>query len=357
MEKSVIRQIFDSAQPNSVNLGLGELQFPMPEYLHSHAVKILFDEDIRYTPNAGLINSRQAIATNYKNASPNQVIITNGAQEALYATLKTILNPGDEILLPDPGFSAYASIVKMLGALPKFYLLDERRNFALDNDSLFSQVTPKTKAILINTPGNPSGTALSANELNTIANCCRLNNLFLISDEIYQALYLEKSPPTAYDFYDKTIIISGLSKSHCMTGWRIGWALAPLDLAQQINVTHQYLTTCANYLGQRLCQYAFNDQATQYQRELRAKLRLNYRLFHDIMSNIAINRSDSAPYIFINILQDGFEFAKKMLDYKVIVIPGLAFSQRLTNWIRISYALPEEDLIIGAEILKKNLYR
>lgn len=355
MEKSVIRQIFDSAQANSVNLGLGELQFKMPEYLHSQAVKILFEENIRYTPNAGLLTSRQAIASIYKDAVSDQIVITNGAQEALYASLKTILNPGDEILLPDPGFSAYATIVKMVGAIPKFYILDERRNFSLNNDSLFSQISPKTKAVLINTPGNPTSVALSTNELNVIANCCRLNDLYLISDEIYQALYLEKIPPSAYDFYDKTIIISGLSKSHCMTGWRIGWALAPKETAQRINVTHQYLTTCANYLGQRLCQYAFTDQAKLFQRELRAKLRLNYRLFHDIMSNVPLNRSDSAPYVFINILQDGFEFAKKMLDYKVIVIPGIAFSPRLTNWIRISYALPQEQLIIGAEILKQNL--
>jgi len=355
MEKSIIRQIFDSALPNSVNLGLGELQFSMPEYLHSQAVKILIEENIRYTPNAGLLDSRKAIASQYNNTEYQQVVITNGAQEALYATLKTLLNPGDEIILPDPGFSAYEAIVRSIGAIPKFYNLDERRNFALDNDSLFSQVSPKTKAILINTTGNPTSVALTETELNVISNCCRINDLYLISDEIYRSLYLEKLPPSAFDFYDKSIIISGLSKSHCMTGWRIGWLLAPQDIAQHITVTHQYLTTCANYIGQRLCEYAFTDQATQYQRELRATLRLNYRTFLDIMSNMIITRSDSAPYIFINIHQDGFEFAKKMLDYKVIVIPGVAFSKGLSNWIRVSYALPQEQLIIGAEILKLNI--
>lgn len=355
MKKSIIRQIFDSALPDSVNLGLGELQFPMPEYLHNHAVKVLFEEEIRYTPNAGLINSRNAIAQQYSNVSYEQVVITNGAQEAIYATLKTILNPGDEILLPDPGFSAYEAIVRTLGAVPKFYHLDERRTFALDNDSLFSQVTDKTKAIFINTPGNPTSIALTDIELNVIANCCKINNLYLISDEIYRSLYLEKVSKTALEFYDKTIIISGLSKSHCMTGWRIGWVIAPQEIAQQITVTHQYISTCANYIGQRLCEYAFTEEATQFQRELRVKLRFNYRIFKDTLSNMVLNKSDSAPYIFINIHQDGYEFAKKMLDYKVIVIPGVAFSKRLTNWIRISYALPEEQLIIGAEILKMNV--
>ncbi len=355
MKKSIIRQIFDSAQADSINLGLGELQFPMPEYLHSEAVKVLFEENIRYTPNAGLLNSRHAIAGQYKQASYEQVVITNGAQEALFATFKTLLTPGDEILLPDPGFSAYESIARMLGAVPKFYHLDERRNFALDNDSLFSQITPKTKAILINTPGNPTSIALTENELNVIANCCRINDLYLISDEIYRDLYLEKLANSAWDFYQKTIIISGLSKSHCMTGWRIGWVLAPLEIAQEITVTHQYISTCANYIGQRLCEYAFTDQARQFQRELRAKLRVNYRTLQDILSNTIINRSDSAPYFFINIHKDGFEFAKKMLDYKVIVIPGIAFSKHLTNWIRISFALPEEQLIVGAEILSKYL--
>lgn len=355
MQKSLIRQIFDSAPADSINLGLGELQFPMPEYLHDEAVKILFNEDLRYTPNAGLIPARQVLAKQYHNYSYENIVLTNGAQEALYASLKTILNPGDEILLPDPGFSAYKAIVEMIGATPKFYQLDEKRNFALDNESLYSQVTSKTKAILINTPGNPTSTSLNNNELNVIANCCKMNNLTLISDEIYRNLYLERQAPTAFDSYEKTIIISGLSKSHCMTGWRIGWLAAPKDIAQKITVTHQYLTTCANYMSQRLCQYAFDDKALLYQRELRAKLRLNYRTFCDIMTNIAVNQPDSAPYIFINILQDGFDFAKKLLEYKVIVIPGQAFSSRMKNWIRVSYALPEEQLIIGAEILKQHL--
>ncbi len=353
MEKSIIRQIFDSAPPDSINLGLGELQFPMPEYLHSEAVKILFNENLRYTPNAGLKNSRIAVANQYSGANYQQVVLTNGAQEALYASLKTILNPGDEIILPDPGFSAYQSIVKMLGGVAKYYKLDERHNFSLDKDSLFSQISPKTKAILINSPGNPSSTSLSENELNVIANSCRIHDLYLISDEIYSSLYLEKQAPSAHEIYDKSIIVSGLSKSHCMTGWRIGWVKAPLEIAQEISVTHQYLTTCANYLSQRLCEYAFTQEADLYQRELRAKLRLNYRNFHDIMSNLSPIKSDAAPYIFINILKDGYEFAKKMLEYKVIVIPGIAFSPRLANWIRISYALPQEDLITGAHILKK----
>lgn len=355
MQKSIIRQIFDSALPNSINLGLGELQFPMPEHLHNEAVKILFDENIRYTPNAGLLKSRQAIADQYSGANYKQVVITNGAQEALYATLKTILNPGDEILLPDPGFSAYESIVQSIGAVAKFYHLDERRRFALDNDTIFSQITSKTKAILINTPGNPTSIALTQNELNTLANCCRINDLYLISDEIYRNLYLEIIPPSAWDCYQKTIVISGLSKSHCMTGWRIGWVIAPQELAQSITITHQYISTCANYIGQRLCEYAFNEQATLFQRELRANLRVNYRLFRDILSNLILNKSDSAPYLFINIHQDGLEFAKQMLEYKVIIIPGIAFSKRLTNWIRVSYALPEEQLIIGAEILKTKI--
>jgi len=355
MEKSIIRQIFDSAPPNSINLGLGELQFPMPEYLHNQAVKVLFDENIRYTPNAGLLQSRQAIANQYKDTSFQQVVITNGAQEAIYATLKTILNPGDEIILPDPGFSAYESIVRSLGATPKFYCLDELRNFSLDNDSLFSQVSPKTKAILINSPGNPTSIAFTKTELDVISNCCRVNDLYLISDEIYRDLYLETRPYSANDFYHKTIIISGLSKSHCMTGWRIGWLVAPVEIAQQISVTHQYISTCANYIGQRLCEYAFTDKAKIFQREIRAILRINYRTIRDILSNINPNKSDAGPYLFINIHQDGFEFAKKMLGYKVIVIPGSAFSKRLTNWIRVSYALPEEQLIIGAELLRKNL--
>ncbi|MFA7056876.1 MAG: pyridoxal phosphate-dependent aminotransferase [Candidatus Cloacimonadales bacterium] len=355
MQKSLIRQIFDSALPGSINLGLGELQFPMPEYLHSEAVRILFEEDIRYTPNAGLLKSREAIAKSYHHANPEEVVITNGAQEALYATMKALLQPGDEILLPDPGFSAYASMATMMGVVPKFYKLDEDRNFALCNEALFAQFTPKVKAILVNTPGNPTSTALTELELNTIANFCKINDLYLISDQVYNTLYLETKPKSTIEFYDKTIVISSLSKSHCMTGWRVGWAIANPEITKLITVAHQYISTCANYLGQRLCEYAFNEQGAAFQRELRAILRMNYHIIHGTLTNVNLIKNDSAPYVFVNIRQDGFEFAKKMLAQKVIVIPGIAFSPRLPTWIRISYSLPQDQLVPALELVNKSL--
>lgn len=355
MHKSLIRQIFDSALPGSINLGLGELQFPMPEYLHSKAVEILFEEDIRSTPNAGLWKSREAIAKSYHHTDPNEVVITNGAQEALYATLKALLKPGDEILLPDPGYSGYATIVTMIGAIPKFYQLDENRNFALSNETLFSQLSPKTKAVLVTSPGNPTGTALTELELNTIANFCKINDLYLISDQIYNTLYLETKPKSTIDIYDKTIVISGLSKSHCMAGWRVGWAIAKPEITKQIIIAYQYIASYANYFGQRLCEYAFNDMGTLFQRELRAILRINYHFIHRTLTNVNLIKNDSAPYIFVNIRQDGVEFAKKMLAQKVIVIPGVAFSERLSTWIRISYGLPLEELKPGLELISDAL--
>lgn len=351
MKKSLIRQIYDSALPDSINLGLGELQFPMPDYLHSKAVEVLFEEDIRYTPNAGLWKTREAVAKSYHHTDPNEVVITNGAQEALYATMKALLKPGDEILLPDPGYSGYATLATMIGAIPKFYELDEHRNFALCNEKLFSLISPKTKAVLVTSPGNPTGTALTELELNTIANLCKINDLYLISNQIYNTLYLETKPKSTIDIYDKTIVISGLSKSHCMTGWRVGWAIAKPEITERIIVAYQYIAACANYLGQRLCEYAFNDKGNLFQRELRAILRINYHFIHDVLTNVNLIKNDSAPYIFVNIRQDGLEFAKKMLEQKVIVVPGQAFSERLSSWIRISYALPLNELKPGLALI------
>lgn len=353
MDKSIIRKVFDSAPPNSINLGLGELQFPMPDYLNDEALKVLLNEKIGYTSNAGLLESRKAIASMYKEREADEVVITNGSEEALFATFKALFSEGDEILLPDPGYSAYKSVAIMLGLVPKYYRLEENRNFALNIDSLYKQITPKTKAILLNTPSNPTGTSFSDIELNCIANCAKLNDLIVISDEIYRELYLRERPHSMSEFYKKTIVISGLSKSHCMTGWRIGWAIGDKEFIKEITVAHQFISTCANYIGQRLVQYSFNENGNKFVRELRANLRINYNIVSETLTNFNLINSNSAPFVFIKVHDDGYKFTKELLSKKVIVIPGIAFSDRLTRWVRISYALPKNDLIEGLKIFNQ----
>ncbi len=355
VKKSVIREIFDKAPKDAINLGLGQLPYDMPENLNSLALKVLLEEKIQYTPNAGLYNSRSAIANQYDNVKAEQVVITNGAEEALYASLQTLLSSGDEILIPDPGFSAYESIIKMFGASPVVYSLNEFRDYDIDVKRIRDKITPNTKAIIINNPNNPTGTIINKESMKKLIDLAHDNNIYIISDEIYRDLYLKEYPYSVLDFTDKHIVISGLSKSHCMTGWRIGWVIAPQDLAEKITVSHQYISTCANYIGQRLIEEAFNSESKLYQRELRVKLRLNFKLVSEMLINRLSYEAASAPYLFINIGEDGYLFAEKLLTKGVIVIPGVAFSQRLTNYIRISYSCEYQDLKRALYIIVKEL--
>ena len=354
-KKSIIREIFDSAKPGSINLGLGELQFPMPDYLTSEAIQVISNEKIGYTPNAGLIESREHIAQQYDDCSAQHIVLTSGAEEAIYATFKTLLTADSEILIPDPGFSAYKTIAEMVGSKAVPYLLDETDNFSLNTNSVKEAISPNTRAIVINNPSNPTGTALTTKEINFLVKIATRHNLFIISDEIYRELYIGKRPQSLSSYYSKAIVISGLSKSHCMTGWRLGWVVAPKDIAATITITHQYITTCAPYISQRLASIAFSDEGEIFLKELRVNLRLNLHSARELLKSYDICQTDAGPYLFFNVGTDGYSFAKKLVKKGVIVIPGVAFSSRLSNYIRISYSLPMNELVKGLNLLLKEL--
>jgi aspartate/methionine/tyrosine aminotransferase len=189
VQKSLIRRIFDAAPPSAINLGLGEVQFPMPAFLQAVAQTQLQSGLFPYTPNAGLPALRQAVAQYYQHSeNPEGVCITNGAEEAIFAILTAYLNPGDEVILFDPGYSAYATIAELLGAKVNFVNLDAAHNFTINRESLEKAILNKPRLLLFSHPSNPTGVAIPAADISWLRGLCMENNVLLVVDEVYREL-------------------------------------------------------------------------------------------------------------------------------------------------------------------------
>ena len=191
IQKSVIRQVFDRARPGSINLGLGEPDLPTPDVIRMAAVRAITEEQNGYTSHAGLPELRKRVAGEYPylDHDPDRVIITAGSQEALYLALLALVGDGDEVLLPDPGFVAYPTIVRMAGGVARFYRLPRDRDFGFDVEQFRAALTPRTKVVVCISPSNPTGRTLSRNDLAAIGDVLRDTGAYLISDEIYRDLY------------------------------------------------------------------------------------------------------------------------------------------------------------------------
>jgi len=357
IKKSLIRQIFDSAPKNSINLGLGEIQFPTPKIVCDYAKEILDDGNIRYTPNAGIYELREAIANYYQNTIPAEnVCVTCGAEEAIYATLSCILNPEDEVLLANPCFLAYSSIIEMLNGIPVYFDLNPQQNFKLDKKSFLDGISQKTKAVLLNNPSNPLGIIFSKDEIKFILETCHKHNILIIVDEIYRELFLNEKTPSFLELTENVIVISGVSKSHCMTGWRLGWVAShQKDLIEKIITAHQYICTCAPFLSQKAAIKALSEEGMKSADEIRIKLKRNYefliKYFDENHIEYKTLKIASSPYFFLNFGIDDRKLSRGLLEKGVIVIPGTAFGSNGKNWIRINYGVEREILKKGLKII------
>ncbi|MBA4182385.1 MAG: pyridoxal phosphate-dependent aminotransferase, partial [Acidobacteria bacterium] len=226
VQPTLIRRIFERALPDSINFGLGEPDLPTPQFLRKEAARVTLEEQNGYTNHAGLLPLREKIAEQYPhlNLQPNQICVTVGSQEAMTAAFLAIVDEGDEVLIPNPSFPAYENCVKIAGGDAVFYRLPADKDFGFDIEEFKSKITTKTKAAVVISPSNPTGKIFTENDLRQIADALADTGIYLISDEIYSDLYFtDEKPRSASEFYDRTIIVSGLSKSLSMTGWRVGW--------------------------------------------------------------------------------------------------------------------------------------
>ncbi|HEX8685588.1 MAG TPA: aminotransferase class I/II-fold pyridoxal phosphate-dependent enzyme, partial [Pyrinomonadaceae bacterium] len=265
IRKSAIRQVFDRARPGSINLGLGEPDLPTPDVVRREAARVALEEQNGYTTHAGLPMLRERVADEYPHLSlaPEQVVVTAGSQEALYLALLTLVDEGDEVLIPDPGFVAYPTVVRMAGGTPRFYRLPAAADFAFDADEFRRRLTPRTKAVVCISPSNPTGRVLSRAELAGMAAALEGSGAYVVSDEIYRDLYFGGERPASVSEFraERTLVIGGLSKSMSMTGWRLGWLCGDADVVRSALVLHGYTTTCASTVSQKAALAAWTQEA------------------------------------------------------------------------------------------------
>ena len=364
IEKSVIRQLLDRALPGSINLGLGEPDLPTPEVIRRAAVKAIVEEQNGYTTHAGLLSLREKVAAQYPylEQKPERVVITAGSQESLYLALLSLVDEGDEVLLPNPGFVAYPTIVKMAGGTSRFYRLPREKGFAFEADEFRRALTPRTKVVVCISPSNPSGRTLSKEDLAEIADAVRDHGAYLVSDEIYRELYYTPERPESLStFHDRTIVISGLSKSMSMTGWRLGWLCGDEAVVRAALVLHGYVTTCASTVSQKAALVAWTAEAE----EARAGFRETFRARRDHMLGLIESElgmravtPEGAFYTMLDVSEygDSMKVVEALLEERVITVPGAGFGSEAEGFLRVSFCADHDTLAEGVRRIKKAVH-
>jgi aspartate aminotransferase len=359
IEKSPIRQITDRAKPGDISFGLGEPDLPTPEVIRKEAVRVIQEERNGYTFQAGLPALRERVAHDYPhlNLSSDQVIITAGSQEAMYLALMTLVEPGDEVLIPNPGFVAYPTITRMAGGRPTYYQLPATSDFSFDLDDFKRQISLKTKVVVCTSPSNPTGRTLTGEELREMAQAVEESGsgAFIISDEIYRDLYYTGERPSSIsEFYPRTIIVSGLSKAMCMTGWRLGWLLGDEGVIRACHLLHGYVTTCASTISQKAALAAWSDEAAEARKQIRDTF--NVRRDHLLAllrgAGFRCVTPEGAFYTMVDIGAYGssMEVAEAILEAGVVTVPGNAFGSEGEGFLRVSFCA---DLPVLTEGVKR----
>ena len=357
----MIRKISDRAKPGSISLGLGEPDLPTPEVIVREAVRVIQEEQNGYTLQAGLPALRERIASDYPHMNLNleQVMVTAGSQESLYLIFRALVEEGDEVLMPDPGFIAYPMIIKMVGGQEVRYRLPAERDFGFDIEDFKARLSPRTKAVICISPSNPTGRALSNDELQAMAEAVSdiAPNAFIVSDEIYRELYYTSDRPASIsEFYPRTIIASGLSKSMRMTGWRIGWLAGDEDVIRAALILHGYVVTCASSVSQKAALAAWTAEAAESRAEYRAIfLRRRDFLLQKLRDELGLRcvTPDGAFYTMVDIREYGDEMkvAEAGLEHGVVTIPAGSFGDESKGFLRISFCADEERLNEGVRRL------
>jgi len=350
IELSLIRQINALATPYSVNLGIGEPNLTPDETLREMAARAAA-MPWKYSPNPGHLSLRKKICEGTDFDPKSEVCVTAGTQEALFAVFTAYVNPGDEVLVPNPGFLSYATLARICGATPVSYDLDVPE-WRVDAGALRKKITPKTKLIVVNSPSNPLGSVIDRETLQAIADM----GVLVVSDEIYREIWYDAPPASMTGMGNDVIVLNGLSKSHGMTGLRLGWILAGAELMQPIVTAHQYIATCASVFSQALAEMIFDDRAwneswlanmrEQFAQQREAAL---YAMRHEL--DTAIEPPRGAFYAFVPVPAcESVAFAKSLAtDAAVLVIPGVAFGTLGQGFVRISYAAPVDEITSGIE--------
>ncbi|UMT79083.1 aminotransferase class I/II-fold pyridoxal phosphate-dependent enzyme [Staphylococcus roterodami] len=351
-----------------INLTIGQPDFAMPDVVKQAYINAIENNKTTYSHNKGLLETREAISQYFKNRyqfyyNPEEVIVTNGASEALDTSLRSIIEPGDEILIPGPIYAGYIPLIEVLGGIP-IYIDTTATQFKITPDAIKRHITPKTKAILLNYPTNPTGVVLKRNEVEELVNVLKQYPIFIISDEIYaENTFSGKHVSFAEfeDIRDQLLLIGGLSKSHSATGIRIGFLLGPEYIIEKLTFMHAYNCICANVPAQMACIAALKEgiESPKYMNEAYIERR-NYLVSELTKLGFEITaQPEGAFYIFPSIkhlTDDDFKFCVDLLESAhLAIVPGSAFTEAGKGFVRISYAYDMDVLREGMNRLAQFL--
>jgi aspartate/methionine/tyrosine aminotransferase len=363
MQKSNIRQIFDSALPGSINFGLGQPDLPTAECIRNEAIRVINEEPLGYTSHAGLPELREKIVGEYPHLdiTADDCIVTVGSNEALFCALMTLCEAGDEVLVPNPAFPAYPAINNLADAKTVLYRLPKEKGFGFDAAEFEKQITDKTRAAIILSPSNPTGRSLSREDLRTIAKILDGTGIYAVSDEIYRELYFtDERPASISEYYEKTLVVGGLSKNMSMTGWRMGWLMGVPAVMKKALVVHGYNTVCASTITQRASLTYWTDEGKIEEAKARevykSRRDLLVRLIDEELGLKAVS-PEGAFYSMVDIseLGDEMEIVNKFLANRVITVNGSGFGDEAKGFLRISFCANEDDIRTGVKRMKEAL--
>ena len=369
---SGIRKFFDLAATidGVISLGVGEPDFVTPWHAREACTNSLEDGYTAYTPNAGLLELRNEISDylyrrfNVSYHPTNEIIVTVGGSQALDITLRTILNPGDEVLVIEPCFVSYAPLIDLCGGISVRVSTSPENGFKITPEQLETAITPKTKAVMLCSPNNPTGTFLNKNDLEALSKVIIQHDLLVLSDEIYAELTYDEeftSIASISGMRERTFLISGFSKGFAMTGWRLGYVCAPKDFISPMLKIHQYTIMCAPTMSQ----FAAIESLKHGENEVGEMIhsyRRRRNFFVESLNEIGLpcHNPGGAFYVFPSIRNTGLtseEFAENLLlKQKVAVVPGSVFGKSGEGYIRCSYASSMEALQEALKRMKNFLY-
>ena len=346
---SGIRKMFELVGEDSINLGLGEPDFDTPIHIREAAKEALDEGLTHYTANKGILMLREAISDklekdNSISVSPESIIVTVGASEALHLALQALIDPGDEVLIPDPGFVSYDASVKLSGGKSIPVRLKEEDEFRMTPDVVQEMVTEKTKALIMNSPANPTGSVMKKEDIKGIAEIADDNDMAIISDEIYEKIIYEEKHYSPATYSENSIVINGFSKSYAMTGFRIGYVAARHDIIEEMLKVHQYNTACASSISQAAGLAALMGPQDSIQTMVK-EFKRRRDLIVNRLRNMDIDciEPKGAFYVFPKI-KYAEAFIGQALSKDVILVPGSSCGIYCHDHVRMSYANSYEKI-------------
>ena len=355
-DSSGIRKVFDLAAEltDPINLSIGQPDFPVPESVKAAAIEAIQADKNGYSVTQGIPELRAALQAKIDTQfghDDRKVLVTSGTSGALVLTMMALVDPGDEVICFDPYFVMYPPLVAMVGG--KCVLVDTYPDFRIDPEKVAAAITPRTKLILVNSPANPTGVVGGAAEMQAVAELAAQHNIALLSDEIYREFCYDGPLVSPATWNDQTLVVDGFSKSHAVTGWRLGWVHGPAEVIDKLTMLQQYSFVCAPQPLQWSALAALEADMSPQVKEYAQRRNLIVDGLRDAGYEVA--STGGAFYVFPKVPEGGgtgSEFVERAIANNLLVIPGSIFSERDTHF-RISYAATVETIERGLEVLRQ----